>query len=98
MALISRGFKGRRREAAEGLPPGQYVTQDFPVFSAGPTPHTPTASWTFAVVDLDGKTVEWTWEDFQALPSETVRTDIHCVTRWSKLGTVWQGVSVDRLL
>ncbi|MGH3991349.1 MAG: sulfite oxidase-like oxidoreductase [Pseudonocardiaceae bacterium] len=98
MALISRGFKGRRRESAEGLPPGQYVTHDFPVLSAGPTPRTPTAQWTFAVVDLDGKTVEWSWEEFQALPSETVTTDIHCVTRWSRLQTVWQGVSVDRLL
>jgi DMSO/TMAO reductase YedYZ molybdopterin-dependent catalytic subunit len=98
MALISRGFKGRRRESAQDLPPGQYVTRDFPVFSAGPTPRIPTEQWSFAVVDLDGRTVEWTWEEFQALPSETITTDIHCVTRWSKLGTVWEGVSVDRLL
>jgi DMSO/TMAO reductase YedYZ molybdopterin-dependent catalytic subunit len=99
MAVISRGFRGRRRrEQAEGLPPGQYVTDDFPVFSAGPTPHTPTDLWTFAVVARDGRTREWTWDEFQALPSETITTDIHCVTRWSKLGTVWDGVSVDRLL
>ena len=98
MPVISRGFKGRRRENPAGLPPGQYVTPDFPVFSAGPTPHTPTERWTFAVVDVDGRTVEWDWERFRALPSERVIADIHCVTRWSKLGTVWQGVPVDRLL
>ena len=40
----------------------------------------------------------WTWEEFQALPSEDVTTDIHCVTKWSKLDTVWEGVSVDTLL
>ena len=91
MAIVSRGFRGRRRrERAEGLPPGQYVTDDFPVFSAGPTPHTPTERWTFAVVARDGRTREWTWDEFQALPSETISTDIHCVTRWSKLGTVWE--------
>ena len=98
MAIVSRGFRGRRRGQAEGLPPGQYVTDDFPVFSAGPTPHTPTARWTFAVVARDGRTREWSWDEFHALPSETITTDIHCVTRWSKLGTVWEGVSVDHLL
>ncbi len=99
MAIVSRGFRGRRRqEQAAGLPPGQYVTDDFPVFSAGPTPHTPTERWTFAVVTRDGQTREWSWDEFQALPSESVTTDIHCVTRWSKLGTVWEGVSVDTLL
>ena len=99
MAVISRGFGGRRRrEQAEGLPPGQYVTDDFPVFSAGPTPHTPTERWTFAVVARDGRAKRWSWEEFQSLPSETITTDIHCVTRWSKLGTVWEGVSVDALL
>ena len=99
MAVISRGFRGRRRrEQAEGLPPGQYVTDDFPVLSAGPTPHTPTERWTFAVVARDGRTREWSWDELQALPSETIATDIHCVTRWSKLGTVWEGVSVDRLV
>jgi DMSO/TMAO reductase YedYZ molybdopterin-dependent catalytic subunit len=97
MAIVSRGFRGKRRQA-EGLPPGQYVTDDFPVFSAGPTPHTPTDRWTFAVVAREGRTQEWSWDEFQALPSQTITTDIHCVTRWSKLGTVWEGVSVDTLL
>ena len=98
MTVISRGFRGRRRrEQAEGLPPGQYVTDDFPVLSAGPTPHTPTERWSFTVVARDGRTREWSWDEFLSLPGETITTDIHCVTRWSKLGTVWEGVSVDSL-
>jgi DMSO/TMAO reductase YedYZ molybdopterin-dependent catalytic subunit len=95
--VVTRGFRGRRR-AAEGLPPGQYVTDDFPVFSAGPTPHTPLDEWNFSIHGGRGGAVEWSWEEFRALPSETITTDIHCVTRWSKVGTVWEGVSVDTLL
>jgi DMSO/TMAO reductase YedYZ molybdopterin-dependent catalytic subunit len=100
MSFVSRGFRGRRRdEGADSsrVPPGQYVTDDFPVLSAGPTPHTPLDEWTFTIVNGDDKTT-WTWEEFRALPSETVTVDIHCVTRWSKLGTTWEGVSVDTLL
>jgi DMSO/TMAO reductase YedYZ molybdopterin-dependent catalytic subunit len=96
---FSRGFRGKRR-APEGaaLPPGQYVTDDFPVFSAGPTPDTPLEEWSFAVTGEVAEPRVWTWEEFQALPSERIETDIHCVTRWSKLGTAWRGVSVDTLL
>jgi DMSO/TMAO reductase YedYZ molybdopterin-dependent catalytic subunit len=100
MSFVSRGFKGRRRDEGADpnrVPPGQYVTEDFPVLSAGPTPHTPLEEWTFAIVDGDERT-SWTWEEFRALPSEEVTVDIHCVTRWSKLDTMWEGVSVDTLL
>jgi DMSO/TMAO reductase YedYZ molybdopterin-dependent catalytic subunit len=100
MSFISRGFKGRRRDS-EGdsgrVPPGQYLTDDFPVLSAGPTPHTPLEQWTFSVVDGEDRT-SWTWEEFRSLPTEEVTVDIHCVTRWSKLDTTWEGVSVDTLL
>jgi DMSO/TMAO reductase YedYZ molybdopterin-dependent catalytic subunit len=100
MSFVSRGFRGRRRPAdadPSRVPPGQYVTDDFPVLSAGPTPHTPLEEWTFSIVDGDQRT-SWTWEEFRALPSEAVTVDIHCVTRWSKLDTTWEGVSVDTLL
>ena len=100
MSFVSRGFHGRRRDRdadPNRVPPGQYVTDDFPVLSAGPTPHTPLEEWTFAVVNGDEERT-WTWEEFQALPSEEVTVDIHCVTRWSKLDTTWEGVSVDTLL
>jgi len=100
MGFISRGFKGRGRDerAADRLPPGQYLVGDFPVLSAGPTPHTSLDMWTFTVTGLVSESRSWTWEEFRALPSERFTTDIHCVTKWSKLDTVWEGVSVDTLL
>ena len=98
--LFSRGFHGRRQEPEEAgrLPPGQYLVHDFPVLSAGPTPHTPLETWDFSVEAATDDVRRWTWEEFRALPSETITKDIHCVTRWSKLDTVWEGVSVDTLL
>src|SRR5207247_2193792 len=98
MGIISRGFRGRGRGDDSGrLPPGQYVTDDFPVLSAGPTPHTPLGEWTFAI-EGGAEPVTWTWDEFRTLPSETVTKDIHCVTKWSKFDTDWEGVSVDTLL
>ena len=98
--IISRGFRGRRRDDVPGerVPPGQYVTPDFPVLSAGPTPHTPLDQWDFSIVGEVDEPRRWTWEEFRALPGEEVTRDIHCVTKWSKLDTVWHGVSVDTLL
>ena len=100
MAPISRGFVGRRRTGVDParVPPGQYVTGDFPVLSAGPTPHTALGDWSFTVGGAVDKPVSWTWEEFRSLPTETVTVDIHCVTKWSKLDTVWTGVSLDVLL
>jgi DMSO/TMAO reductase YedYZ molybdopterin-dependent catalytic subunit len=101
MGYVTRGFRGRRREPDESgrIPPGQYLTDDFPVLSAGPTPHVPLAEWSFALVGQDGgQLARWSWDEFRALPSETVTVDIHCVTKWSKLDTTWEGVSVDTLL
>src|SRR5262245_15212856 len=97
MSPITRGFQGRRREADDRLPPGQYLTDGFPVLSAGPTPPTPLDEWTFRIEGGD-EPVSWTWDEFVALPRETPHVDIHCVTRWSKLDTDWEGVSVDTLL
>jgi DMSO/TMAO reductase YedYZ molybdopterin-dependent catalytic subunit len=97
MAIFSRGFSGRPRESTPDLPPGQFLTEDFPVLSAGPTPNIDTADWSFAIVDETGTKHSWTWDEMLALGVEDVATDIHCVTRWSKLGTHWRGVSVDKL-
>lgn len=100
MAPISRGFGGRRRPTADPtrIPPGQYLTDDFPVLSAGPTPHTSLAAWDFAIRGAVSELTSWTWEEFLTLPSEEFTVDIHCVTKWSKLGTSWRGVSLDTLL
>jgi DMSO/TMAO reductase YedYZ molybdopterin-dependent catalytic subunit len=97
---LSRGFRGRRRSDVDParVPPGQYVTGDFPVLSAGPTPHTALADWTFEIRGAVDAPVSWSWEELLALPSETPTVDIHCVTKWSKLDTTWRGVSVDTLL
>jgi DMSO/TMAO reductase YedYZ molybdopterin-dependent catalytic subunit len=100
MGFISRGFHGRRQEdaAAGRVPPGQYVTADFPVLSAGPTPDVPLDRWQFTITGQVDKPLAWSWQEFIALPSEDVTVDIHCVTKWSKLDTAWKGVSVDTLL
>ncbi|HEX6383675.1 MAG TPA: sulfite oxidase-like oxidoreductase [Anaerolineae bacterium] len=97
--FISRGFLGKRRQpdAANRVPPGQYVVRDFPVLSAGPTPRTPLDQWTFTIEGLVGEPASWSWQEFQQLPSQTFVVDIHCVTKWSKLDTQWEGVSVDTL-
>jgi DMSO/TMAO reductase YedYZ molybdopterin-dependent catalytic subunit len=79
------------------VPPGQYVTRDFPVLSAGPTPHTPLDEWSLTINGAVEKPVSWPWEEFVALPRETVTVDIHCVTKWSKPDTRWQGVTIERL-
>jgi DMSO/TMAO reductase YedYZ molybdopterin-dependent catalytic subunit len=100
MSPVSRGFLGRRRPVADPsrVPPGQYLTNDFPVLSAGPTPHTPFEEWSFTIDGEVERPASWGWEEFLALPSDNVTVDIHCVTKWSKLDTTWKGVSVDTLL
>src|SRR5690349_22162926 len=99
MSRISRGFHGRSRgdAPADRVPPGQYVTTDFPVLSAGPTPHTPRDDWSFTIQGAVEKSVSWPWRDFLELPAEAITVDIHCVTKWTKLDTAWKGVSADTL-
>jgi DMSO/TMAO reductase YedYZ molybdopterin-dependent catalytic subunit len=99
--LVSRGFFGRGASGAHGsgrLPPGQHLTDDFPVLTAGYTPHVALDAWTFSIWGQVDEPLTWTWEQLLALPAEDVTVDIHCVTSWSKLGTRWRGVSVDTLL
>ena len=100
MSFVTRGFHGRERDSAEAgrLPPGQYLVSGFPVLSAGPTPRTPLTKWSFSIEGEIDAPKHWTWDEFRALPSETVTKDIHCVTKWSKFDTVWEGVSLDTLL
>ncbi len=100
MSPISRGFRGRRRREVDPsrVPPGQYVVDDFPVLSAGPTPHSPLDEWSFTIRGAVDRPVSWPWNEFIALPAENFTVDIHCVTKWSKLDTSWTGVSVDMLL
>jgi len=98
MGVFSPGFRGRSVETNAVLPPGQHETRDFPVLSAGPTPHVAPDRWEFTVTNEAGNKTTWSWPQLLALPSQTPKVDIHCVTSWSKLGTTWRGVSLDVLL
>ena len=100
MSVVSRGFgRGRTRPTDDRLPPGQFdVGGGFPVLSAGPTPRTPLEQWDLSVHDETDALRRWSWEEFRALPREALTVDIHCVTKWSKFGTVWEVVAIDTLL
>jgi DMSO/TMAO reductase YedYZ molybdopterin-dependent catalytic subunit len=97
MGIVSSGFMGRRKREVPGLPPGQYVTEGFPVLSAGPTPKIDRDEWVFTFTSDNGNSRHWNWNGFMSLPQEDIDVDLHCVTSWSKLGTHWRGVPVDAL-
>jgi DMSO/TMAO reductase YedYZ molybdopterin-dependent catalytic subunit len=97
MALINFGFKAPD-EHDDRVPPGQSVVKSWPVLTYGPTPHIALDAWS---LEIDGNVKQpksFTWQTFNKLPQTTLDTDIHCVTRWSKLGMRWVGVSVDELI
>ena len=100
MPPVSRGFRGRRRPEVDParVPPGQYVVSDFPVLSAGPTPRADLDTWSLTIDGAIDEARSWPWDEFLALRQETFTVDLHCVTKWSKLGTTWTGVSLDALL
>ena len=85
--------------AKEGrLPPGQSLTQKFPVLHYGPVPPFHPATWDFRVWGEVEENRTWTWDTFQQLPRTKITMDIHCVTKWSKFDTIWEGVSVRTLV
>jgi DMSO/TMAO reductase YedYZ molybdopterin-dependent catalytic subunit len=98
MGIVTPGFRGRGGAERPNLPPGQYLTEDFPVLSAGPTPRILPDEWEFVITTESGRMHRWSWAQMTDLPSESVTVDIHCVTKWSKLGTTWEGVSLDTLM
>jgi len=97
--MATRGFSGRGRPAGTNgrLPPGQFLTDEFPVLSAGPTPRISLEPWRFTLRLGPRPIKQWTWDELNALPVTTITRDIHCVTRWSKFDTTWAGISVDDL-
>jgi DMSO/TMAO reductase YedYZ molybdopterin-dependent catalytic subunit len=100
MIMATRGFTGRRPapELADRIPPGQSVTDGFPVLSAGPTPRVSLGDWSFTLKVGPRPVKRWTWAEFNGLPQTKMTRDIHCVTKWSKLNTPWTGVLIDDLL
>jgi DMSO/TMAO reductase YedYZ molybdopterin-dependent catalytic subunit len=96
---VIRRKQDEERLRQEGrLPPGQSLTQKFPVLHYGPVPRFNPATWDFRVWGQVEDEVHWTWDEFNQLPRTQVKMDIHCVTRWSKFDTVWEGVSVQTLV
>ena len=98
--MFERLFGDRRTDPAlEGrVPPGQYVTEKFPVLHYGSVPRVDLATWDFKVYGEVDNPFRFTWAEFKALPRKQVTTDIHCVTRWSKLDTHWEGVAIQTIL
>ncbi len=92
------GRKEQDPAVAERIPPGQYRTEKFPVLHYGSVPSTDLATWDFRVFGEVDNPLTLTWDQLKALPRKTVETDIHCVTRWSKLDTVWEGVPIREIL
>lgn len=91
--IISRDtLRGQR------IPPGQSRTTKWPVLDASGSPHVDLATWRLKIGGLVNEPLEFTWEEFQKLPQVKVFSDFHCVTRWSRLGNIWEGVSVHELI
>ncbi|MFO1185688.1 MAG: sulfite oxidase-like oxidoreductase [Bauldia sp.] len=98
--MVTRGFFGRRPPDADAsrLPAGQYRAHDFPVLSFGPTPTVSLNRWQMAIRIGPKPVAAWSWEEFNRLKKTAFTRDIHCVTKWSKFDTHWEGVSIDDLL
>lgn len=80
------------------VPPGQNLTNGFPVLSIGDNPLIRTRDWQLVLGGHVERRIHWDWQDFQSAPQTEFKTDIHCVTGWSKLDTVWQGVSTREII
>jgi DMSO/TMAO reductase YedYZ molybdopterin-dependent catalytic subunit len=105
MAVTSRilGERGRRQAEKLGIdpariPPGQYLTERFPVLTVGPNPDFDLSTWDFQLYGEVEDELQLSWDELMALPQRDVVVDIHCVTRWSKLDTAWRGVLLRDLL
>jgi DMSO/TMAO reductase YedYZ molybdopterin-dependent catalytic subunit len=96
--IVNRRQREQDLKAMNRLPPGQSLTEKFPVLHFGATPKTDLATWTFRIFGEVEEEKVWTWEEFKQLPRTQARLDLHCVTRWSKFDTAWEGVSVKRLV
>ncbi len=96
--LINRRQEEENKRSEGRLPPGQALTQKFPVLHYGSVPSFNPATWDFRVWGEVEEPVRWSWEEFNQLPRTRLTMDIHCVTRWSKFDTDWEGVSVRTLI
>ncbi len=97
-SLFGRREQEERVKSEGRLPPGQALTNKFPVLHYGPVPKFNPATWDFRVSGLVEADKRWTWEEFNRLPRRKIKMDIHCVTRWSKFDTEWEGISVKDMV
>ncbi|MDX1600717.1 MAG: sulfite oxidase-like oxidoreductase [Anaerolineales bacterium] len=95
---LSRREKERQLKQEGRLPPGQSLTEKFPVLHYGPVPSFDPDTWDLRVWGEVEEEVRWDWDEFKQLPRTEVTMDVHCVTRWSKFGTTWEGVSLRQLI
>jgi DMSO/TMAO reductase YedYZ molybdopterin-dependent catalytic subunit len=100
MSFLSRkrGDLDEQGIDATRVPPGQYLTDRFPVLHAGVTPRVKLDTWDFRVDGLVEDPISWSYDEIRAMPAVTRTVDIHCVTKWSKLDTVWEGVAVSEIM
>ena len=87
----------QRREGPHA-PPGQFVTEKFPVLTFGPTPRIDLSTWQFRIFGLVEEEITLDWQEFNALPQTRLDAEFHCVTQWSKLQNVWEGILFTDLL
>lgn len=98
MAVINKGFVGKGGDSSKRLPPGQSLVRDWPVLTYGPTPVISLDQWSLTIDGAVVKPVTLDWRAFNNLPQTELVTDIHCVTRWSRLGMPWRGVLIEDLV
>jgi DMSO/TMAO reductase YedYZ molybdopterin-dependent catalytic subunit len=96
--FFRRKLNERERAVADRLPPGQYLTEQWPVLHYGSVPRVDLATWTFSVNGLVTAPVQLSYQEFRNLPRRTVKADVHCVTRWSMLDSTWEGVPVAEVM
>jgi DMSO/TMAO reductase YedYZ molybdopterin-dependent catalytic subunit len=96
--LFNRRSKEDRERHGDRLPPGQKLTEGWPVLHYGGIPEIDLGKWKFSVVGMVEEELHFTWDEFLALPQETLRSDIHCVTHWSKFDNDWTGVKFTELM
>ncbi len=87
-----------REELEERVPPGQFLTDKFPILSYGPTPRFEPAKWDFRVLGLVEEPLRLNYQQFRALPQRKQLSDFHCVTSWSRLDNTWEGVAIADLM
>src|SRR5215208_126212 len=96
--FFRRKLNERERAVADRLPPGQYLTEKWPVLHYGGVPKIDLGQWSFTIDGLVKQPVRLTYEQFKELPRQEVRADVHCVTRWSLLDSTWSGVPVSDVM